>query len=143
MLDIDINKYLLIQVPLVNKWYTPKASTWDNITESRQRILTYIQNIKGSFSKLYNPLCTLYKKYSHKYYIYKQNSRPYFRGIYLRYCLSSKSCEKVYANSILLSCQLICIQDSLLRLKPVILQCKKRTQSASASSLAKMLIKKV
>ncbi len=33
---------LPIQVPLVNKWYTPKASAWDNIIKSRQRILTHI-----------------------------------------------------------------------------------------------------
>ena len=30
----DINKRLPIQVLLVNKWYTPKASIWENMKES-------------------------------------------------------------------------------------------------------------
>ena len=32
---INIIKRLPIQVPLVNKWYTPKANIWENIKESR------------------------------------------------------------------------------------------------------------
>jgi len=31
----NINKRLPIQVLLVNKWYTLKASVWENIKESR------------------------------------------------------------------------------------------------------------
>jgi len=41
-------------------------------------------------------LYALYIKQDHKYRVYKQNSRPYFRGIYLKYCLSGRLCEKVY-----------------------------------------------
>ena len=51
---------------------------------------------------LYNPLYILYVKQDYKYHIYKQNSRPYFRSIYLKYCLDSKSYKKVYTNSILI-----------------------------------------
>jgi len=47
-------------------------------------------------------LYALYIKQDYKYHVYKQNSRPHFRGIYLKYYLSGKSCKKVYANSILL-----------------------------------------
>ena len=143
MSDININEHLPIQVPLANKQYTSKPNIWENIKESRQQILTHVQNIKGSFSKLYNPLCTLYKKYSYKCRVYKQNSRPYFRGICLRYYLGSRSCRKIYTNNTLLFCQLTRIQKSLLNLELVIPQSKKRTKLTSANNLAETPIKKV
>ena len=31
---ININERLPIQMPLVNKWYTPKANIWENMKES-------------------------------------------------------------------------------------------------------------
>ena len=128
---------------LVNKQYTPKDSTWENIKEAYQWIYTYIQNIKSSFNMLYNLLYTLCVKQDYKYYIYKQNSRPYFRGICLNCRLGGKSCKEVYTNSVLLFYQLIRIQDNLLRLKLVIPQGKKYTQLASISNPARMLTKKV
>jgi len=106
---MNINKRLPIQVLLANKWYTLKAGVWENMKESCQRILIYIQNIKGSFGELRNPLYTLYKKYSYKYRVYKKDSRPYFRGVYLRCYMGGRPCGKVYANSILLFCQLTCV----------------------------------
>ena len=104
--DINTNKRLLIQVPLANKWYTPKAGAWDNMTESRQRILTHIQNIEGSFGELRNPPCALCGKHGHECRVYKQNSGPHFGGACSRCRLSGRSCGKVYANSMLLFCQL-------------------------------------
>ena len=102
MLDININERLPIQVLLVNKQYTPKTSTQENIKEARQRIYTHIQNIKGSFSILHNLLYALYIKQNYKCRIYKQNFGPYFKGIYLRCRLSNRSCDKVYTNNILI-----------------------------------------
>jgi len=101
---ININERLPIQVLLANKWYTLKAGIWENIKESCQRILIYVQNIKGSFGKLRNPLYTLYKKHSYKCHVYKKDSRPYFRGACSRYYISGRLCGKVYANSIPLFC---------------------------------------
>jgi len=93
-------------VPLANKWYTPKAGVWENIKESRQRILTHVQNIKGSFGELRNPLYTLCEKHSHECRVYKKDSGPHFRGACLRYYMGGRPYGKVRANSILLFCQL-------------------------------------
>ena len=140
---MDINERLPIQMLLVNKQYTLKASVWENIKESHQQILTHVQNIKGSFDKLYNLPYTLCEKHGYKYCVYKQNSKPYFRGIYSRCYLGSKSCGKVCANNILLFCQLIRIQESLLNLELIIPQSKKRAKSTSANNPAEMPTKKV
>jgi len=100
---------LPIQAPLANKWYTPKASVWENMKESRQRILTHVQNIEGSFGELRNPPCALCEKHGHECRVYKQNSGPHFGGACSRCRLGGRSCGKVCANGILLFCQLTCI----------------------------------
>ena len=104
--DIDTNERLPIQVPLANKWYTPKPGVWENMKESRQRILTHVQNIEGSFGELRNPPCALCEKHGHECRVYKQNSGPHFGGACSRCRLGSRSCGKVCANSTLLFCQL-------------------------------------
>jgi hypothetical protein len=104
--DIDTNERLPIQVPLANKWYTPKAGAWENMKEARQRIYTHVQNIEGNSGMLRDPPCALCVKQDYKCRVYKQNSGPHFGGACSRCRLSGRSCEKVYVNSILLSCQL-------------------------------------
>ena len=101
-LDIDTNERLPIQVPLANKWYTPKAGTWENMKEARQRIYTHIQNIEGSSGMLRDPPCALCVKQNHECRIYKQNSGPHFGGACSRCRLSGRSCDKVCTNSILI-----------------------------------------
>ena len=90
-----------------------------------------------------NLLYTLCFKYSYKCHIYKQNSGPYFRGIYLRCRLGGKSYKGVYTNSVLLFYQLIQIQNNLLRPEPVTPQHKKHTQLTFTNNPAKMPTKKV
>jgi hypothetical protein len=104
--DIDTNERLPIQVPLANKWYTPKAGAWENMKEARQRIYTHVQNIEGSSGMLRDPLCALCVKQGYECRVYKQNSGPHFGGACSRCRLSGRSCEKVCANSILLFYQL-------------------------------------
>src|ERR1700722_19272818 len=53
--DIDTIERLPIQVPLANKWYTPKAGAWENMKEARQRIYTHVQNIEGNSGMLRDP----------------------------------------------------------------------------------------
>jgi hypothetical protein len=103
--DIDTNECLPIQVPLANKWYTPKPGAWEKMKEARQRIYTHVQNIEGSSGMLRDPPCALYVKQDHECRVYKQDSGPHFGGAYSRCRLGGRSCEKVYAvcaNSILL-----------------------------------------
>jgi hypothetical protein len=102
----NTNERLPIQVPAANKWYTPKAGVWENMKESRQRILTHVQNIEGSLGKLRNPPCALCEKHGHECRVYKENSGPHFGGACSRCRWGSRSCGKVCANSTLLFCQL-------------------------------------
>ena len=88
-------------MPLANKWYTPKAGVWENMKESRQRILTHVQNIEGSFGELRNPPCALCEKHGHECRVYKKDSGPHFGGACSRCRVGGRPCGKVRANSIL------------------------------------------